>query len=269
MLSSGMSFKRLMRPYIIGSAIISSILLIANHFVIPQANKSRLIFEEKYIWEHFYAVDNNFHIRISPDEYIYMQSYNVESKTGFRFSYEKLKDEMIVEKINADRCQYDSVQKKWILTEAVVRNLNGIHETMNKLPSYERSFPFKPSDLVEKREAKQMMTSPQILKYIAKEREKGSQNLNEYLIEYHRRTSAPFSAFVLSIIGACIASQKVRGGSGIHLAVGLMISAFYILIMQFSTMFSLKGNLPPLLAVWIPNFLFGLLAIVIFRRYSK
>ncbi len=89
MLSSGMSFKRLMRPYIIGSAIISSILLIANHFVIPQANKSRLIFEEKYIWEHFYAVDNNFHIRISPDEYIYMQSYNVESKTGFRFSYEK------------------------------------------------------------------------------------------------------------------------------------------------------------------------------------
>ncbi len=269
MLSSGMTFKRFLRPYIIGAAIISFILLFANHFIIPRANKSKLNFEEKYIWEHFYSVDNNFHIRITPDEYIYMQSYNVESKTGFRFSYEKLKDENIIEKISADRCQFDSIKNKWVLTEAVVRNLNGIHETMNKYPSVEKYFAFTPSDLVEKREIKQMMTSPQILTYIEKERQKGSQNLNEYLIEYHRRTAAPFSAFVLSVIGACIASKKVRGGSGIHLAIGLMISAIYILIMQFSTMFSLKGNLHPLIAVWIPNFLFGILAVYIFRKYSK
>lgn len=268
-LSSGMSFKRFMRPYVIGSAIISGVLLFANHFVIPIANKARLKFEEKYLWEHFYATDNNFHIRISPNEYIFMQSYNVDAKTGYRFSYEKLNKEDIVEKIVSDRCQFDSIKNIWKLIEVTTRKLNGIHEEMINYPTLEKAFPFSPSDLVEKREAKQMMTTPQILAFIHKEKQKGSQNLNEYLLEYYRRTAAPFSAFVLSIIGACIASRKVRGGSGIHLAVGLMISAAYIFIMQFSTMFSLKGNLHPMIAVWIPNVLFGVLAVFIYRKYSK
>lgn len=268
-LSSGMTFKRMLRPYVIGAAIISLVLLFANHYIIPQANKSRLKFEEKYLWEHNYSADDNFHIRISPNEYIYMQSYNPESKTGYRFSYEKLKGNEIIEKVNADRCVYDSIANQWKLQEAVFRNTTGIHETLKTYITVSRAFPFKPADLIEKREAKQMMTTPQLNAFINKERQKGSQSLNEYLIEFHRRTSSPFSAFVLSIIGACIASRKVRGGSGVHLAVGLMISAVYIFLMQFSTTFSLKGNLHPLIAVWIPNFLFGILAVFIYRKYSK
>ncbi|HQW45530.1 MAG: LptF/LptG family permease [Bacteroidetes bacterium] len=268
-LSSGMSFKRMLRPYIIGAAIISLALLLANHYVIPKANKSRLKFEEKYLWERNYSSDDNFHIRISQNEYIYMQSYNPESKTGYRFSYEKLKGNEIIEKISADRCTYDSIAGQWKLQEAVMRNLAGIHETLDIQLFKNKTFAFKPADLIEKREAKQMMTTPELNAFINKEKQKGSQSLNEYLIEFHRRTSSPFSAFVLSIIGACIASRKVRGGSGVHLAVGLMISAIYIFLMQFSTTFAIKGNLHPLIAVWIPNFLFGLLAIYIYRKYSK
>jgi lipopolysaccharide export system permease protein len=113
------------------------------------------------------------------------------------------------------------------------------------------------------------MTAPQLNAYIQKELNKGSENLNEYFIEKYRRTAAPFSAFVLSIIGACIASRKVRGGSGIHLAIGLMLSAAYIFLMQFSTTFSVKGNLHPLIAVWIPNIIFSFIAYLIYRRYSK
>jgi len=269
MLSSGMTFKRLLRPYIIGAAIISVVLMLANHFIIPKSNKSRLQFEEKYLWSQSYSKDDNFHMRISPTEYIFMQSYNPESKTGYRFSYEMVEGTKITKKITADRCQYDSIKKDWKFIDAQVRIYNGPLERLELFPLLYQKIKFAPADLIEKHEARQMMTTPKLNAYIKREQQKGSENLNEYLIEKHRRTAAPFSSFVLSIIGACIASRKIRGGSGVHLAVGLMISAIYIFLMQFSTTFSVKGNLNPFIAVWIPNILFSFLAIYIYRKYSR
>jgi lipopolysaccharide export system permease protein len=269
MLSSGISFKRLLRPYIIGSGIISIVLLLANHFVIPRANKSRLQFEEKYLWEHSYSKDDNFHMRISPSEYIYMQTYNPESKTAYRFSYEKMKGNEIIKKISAERMVYDSLKKIWKLMEVRESTFDGAVTRSQRFPSLYRPFSFVPADLIERREQKQLMTYSELNHYIKREEEKGSEGLTEYYIEKYRRTASPFSAFVLSIIGACLASRKVRGGSGIHLALGLMISAIYILMMQFSTTFAIKGNLQPFIAVWIPNIVFGFVALYFFRRYSR
>lgn len=269
MLSSGMSFKRFLRPYIVGSAIISMVLLFANHYIIPRANKSRLKFEEKYLWAHSYSKDDNFHMRMNPTEYIYLQSYNPESKTGYRFSYEKVNGAFITKKITADRCVYDSTKKQWKLFDVYERDNQGAKEHLTHYPTLFKQFGFGPSDLVARREQKQLMTSPELNRYIQKENDKGSEGLTEYYIEKYRRTSSPFSAFVLSIIGACIASRKVRGGSGIHLAIGLMISAIYILMMQFSTTFAIKGSLHPFIAVWIPNIVFGFVAIYFYRKYSK
>lgn len=268
-LCSGMSFKRFLRPYIIGAALISAVLLVANHYIIPKSNKERLKFEERYLWHHSYSKDDNFHMRISPTEYIYMQSYNPESKTGYRFSYEKIVGSELKQKITADRCSYDSVTKLWKLMDAAARVNEGVMESYTTYPVLYRPFNFSSSDLVEKREARQMMTTPKLNAYIKAEQEKGSENLNEYYIEKHRRTAAPFSAFVLSIIGACIASRKIRGGSGVHLAIGLLIAVSYIFLMQFSTTFSVKGNLDPFIAVWIPNILFSFLAVFIYRKYSS
>lgn len=269
MLSSGMSFKRFLRPYLVGSTIISIVLLFANHYIIPRANKSRLKFEEKYLWEHSYMKDDNFHMRLNPNEYIYLQSYNPETKTGYRFSYEKIKGTMITLKITADRCQYDSVKKQWKLFDAIEHTNNGAAEHLTKYATEFKSFNFKPNDLIERREQKQLMTSPELNRFIQKENEKGSEALTEYYIEKYRRTSSPFSAFVLSIIGACIASRKVRGGSGIHLAIGLLISAIYILMMQFSTTFAIKGSLHPMMAVWLPNLVFSFVAVYFYRKYSR
>ncbi len=268
-LNSGMSFRRMLRPYVFGAGLISIILLFANHFIIPRANKSRLKFEERYLWEHSYSRDDNFHMRISPSEYIFMQNYNPESKTGYRFSYEKVQGTRIVEKVNADRCQYDSIGKQWKLFDVVSRTNQEIGEQLQLSPTLTKKYKFGPADLIERREAKQMMTTPQLNAYIKRETEKGSENLNEYFIEKYRRTASPFSAFVLSIIGACIASRKVRGGSGIHLAIGLMISAAYIFMMQFSTTFAIKGNLHPFVAVWIPNIVFSFIAFGIYRKFSR
>jgi lipopolysaccharide export system permease protein len=269
MLNSGMSFKRFLRPYIMGAGIISAVLLFANHYIIPRANKSRLKFEERYIWDRKYHKDDNFHMRLNPTEYIFMQSYNAESKTGFRFSYERINGTHIIEKIMADRCEYDSVLLLWKLTDVKVRINDSVAEKLSLYPKLNKKFKFTPPDLIEKREGKQMMTTPELNAFLKKEEDKGSENLSEYFIEKYRRTASPFSAFILSIIGACIASRKVRGGSGIHLAVGLMISAAYIFMMQFSTTFAIKGNLTPLLAVWIPNIIFSVIALFIYRKYSR
>jgi lipopolysaccharide export system permease protein len=269
MLGTGMSFRRFLRPYFIGASVISAVLLLANHYIIPRANKSRLQFEERYLWTHSYSKDDNIHLRISPTEYVFIQSYNPESKTGYRFSYEEVIGTEMKKKIWADRCTWDSVKKEWKLMDAWIRVNEGVLEALQSYPVVSKAFAFSPADLIEKREARQMMTTPRLNAFIRKEQEKGSENLNEYFIEKHRRTAAPFSAFVLSIIGACIASRKIRGGSGVHLATGLMISAIYIFLMQFSTTFSVKGGLNPLVAVWIPNILFAGLAVWIYRRYSR
>lgn len=269
MLSSGISFKRLLRPYFIGAGIISIVLLFANHFIIPRANKSRLKFEEKYLWEKAYSKDDNFHMRISPTEFIYMQTYNPESKTAYRFSYERIQNNTILKKISAERCVYDSAKNQWKLYDVVSSKFEGPKVTMNKYITLLHPFNFSPSDLIERREQKQLMTFSELNNYINREEEKGSEGLTEYYIEKYRRTASPFSAFVLSIIGACIASRKVRGGSGIHLAIGLMISAIYILMMQFSTTFAIKGDLHPLIAVWLPNIVFTFVAIYFYKRFSQ
>ncbi len=269
MLGSGMSFKRFLRPYIIGAGIISLVLLVANHYLIPLANQSRLKFEEKYLWDKNYASNDNFHIRVSPTEYIFMQTFNPESKLGYRFSYEKVKGTQLIEQISADRCEYIDSIKMWRLSDVLIIKNNGVKEHMERQQKIMKRFPFSPADITEKREGKQMMTTPVLNAFIDREVQKGSENLNEYYIEKHRRTAAPFSSFVLSIIGACMASRKVRGGSGIHLAVGLMLSAVYIFLMQFSTMFAMKGSLNPFLSVWLPNILFSFLAVYIYRKYSK
>lgn len=269
MLNSGMSFKRWLRPYLFGAGFISLFLLVANHYILPQANKQRLQFEEKYIWEKNFTADNNFHMRISPTELIYMQSYNPESKTGYRYSYEKIRGTLLIEKITSDRIEFDSTTKQWRMSEVVARTMDSVKETLTKYPSLIKKFAFTPDDLIERREVKQVMNAPQLEEHIKKEKSKGSENLSEFYIEKYRRTASPFSAFVLSIIGACIASRKVRGGSGIHLAIGIAISAVYIFLMQITTTFAIKGNLHPMIAVWLPNILFGILAYFIYRRFSK
>lgn len=268
-LSSGMSFKRMLRPYFFGAGCISILLLFANHYIIPKANKSRIDFEQKYLWEKSYSKDDNFHMRLNPNEYIYIQSYNPESKTGYRFSYEKINGTKITHKIFAERCVYDSLLHQWKLYDMVERTMDTLHETMKTSNLSTRAFAFEPSDLIDRREQKQLMTSPELNAFIKNEEQKGSEALTEYYIEKYRRNAAPFSAFVLSIIGACIASRKVRGGSGIHLAAGLLISAIYILMMQFSTTFAIKGNLHPFIAVWIPNGIFTIVAVYFYKRYSR
>jgi lipopolysaccharide export system permease protein len=268
-LATGMEFRRMLRPYFIGSGIICLVLLYANHYVIPEGNKQRLAFERSYIGYQGSRQTQNIDVRVSDSEFVSMSSYSLETNNGYSFNYNKIKGTELLEKITANRCTYDTLENSWTLYDVKKRTNNKLKETFVRIPESTIKMNLVPSELYKEHEERQHMTTPELIAYINKEKSKGSEGLNDYEVEKHRRTSGPFSAFILSIMGACIAYRRVRGGSGVHLAAGLIISAAYILFMQFSTTFAIKGNLHPMLAVWIPNMFFSLVALFLYRRASN
>ncbi len=269
MLATGMSFQRLMRPYIIGGAFLGLLALLANHIIVPIANKQRLDFEDHYVHEARNAADRNVHIQLSRTLLVYMQSYDYPSNTGMRFTAERIDGTLLKEKLKAETASYDAKKKQWKLHNVRLTQNDDIHETVKFYPELIRQYPFTPKDLRQDDDVKEALTTPQLNKYIERQKLHGNENLNLYYVEKERRTAQPFAGFILSLIGVCIASRKIRGGSGLHLAIGIAISALYIMALQLSTTFSTKAGLNPMLAVWIPNFIFGGVAFYLYRRQVK
>lgn len=269
MLAGGVSFRRFLRPYIAGSIILGIIALVANHWIVPMANKNINEFHVLYIWPKKLASDNNVHLRLSPNLYVYIENYNYGENFGRRFTAEVVDGIQLKEKVMADRASYDTLKKEWKLTNVVIRKNNGLRETLEVKPEMVRKFPFTPKDLDDDGRSRETMTTPELVTFTERERQRGRESVNFYLIEQHKRTAQPFAGFILTMIGVCIASRKVRGGSGLHLALGIVISAMYMLFFQFTQTFSTNAGLSPLIAVWIPNAIFGVVALVLFRRQVK
>jgi lipopolysaccharide export system permease protein len=213
-------------------------------------------------------VGTDMHFRISPTEFIYIKGFAPGTKEGNNFCYERIENHQLKQKLWAEAIKWDTVKKIWHLNTVTERTWNGEAESFNSYASLDKKYDLQPSDIVEVAEQKSCMTSKELLAFISKERRRGNPSLNVYLVEFHRRSGAAFSVLVLTIIGACMASFKVRGGSGLHLALGILISGAYIIFMQFSNTFAIKGNLPPIVAVWIPNIIFSVLAFYIYRKYK-
>lgn len=265
-LASGVSFQRFLRPFLIAGGLLCFISLIANHYIVPAANKERIAFEDKYLHYTPMSSDKNVHLRLRENLYVFMQNYDYGSNFGYRFTAETIEGTHMSEKIMADRVSYDSVKKVWRLYNVKIRTNDSLEETFKQEMEIEREFPFTPHDLDEDEAIKDALTTPQLNKYIAREELRGRETLSFFYVEKYRRTAQPFAGLILTIIGACIASRKVRGGSGLHLALGIVISALYIMAMQLTNTFATKSGLEPLLAVWIPNIIFGVLAAYLFIK---
>lgn len=266
-LASGVSFQRFLRPYVIGGGFLCLISFVANNWIIPDANKGRLAFENRYIHGATVLSDRNMHLRLSKDLYVYMQSYDYTINRGYHFTAERIVGTLLKEKLTADNVSYDSITKIWHLHQVVIRRNDGLKETLLFKDTMNVKYPdFTPKSLHEDETVNEALTTPEINRYIAKQKLRGGTDLNFFYVEKYRRTAQPFAGFILTIIGVCIASRKIRGGSGLHLAIGILISALYIMFLQLSTTFSTKADLNPLLAVWIPNFIFGGVAYYLFRK---
>jgi lipopolysaccharide export system permease protein len=267
MLATGMSFNRFLRPYIIGAAALGMLSLLANHYIVPNANKGRLEFEDKYVHQKVTSSDKDVHLQLSPGLLVFMQNYDYVANIGYNFSAERIDGIRLLEKTTAQRASYDSVKKVWNLSTVTIRrNDTGVRESLQQLPELVQRYPFTPRDLKENADIKEALTTPQLKAFIGRQQQHGNNNLNIYFVELYRRSAQPVAGFILSLIGACIASRKIRGGSGLHLAIGVAISVIYMLCLQFSTTFSTKAGLNPLVAVWIPNFLAAIGGWIIYRR---
>ncbi len=268
-LASGTSFQRFLRPYIIGGILLGLLSLSLNHWLVPIANKSRLRFEDKYVHETVGYANKNVHLRLSKELFVSMQDYDYLNNMGTRFTASKINGTELTEKITAERASYDSVKRLWTLYNVTVRRNNGLKESLDFSFEKKQAYPFTPKDLHSDDEKMFAMTTSQLNAYIKLQEERSAENLNVFNLEKHRRSSQPVSGFILTIIGVCIASTRIRGGSGFHLALGIVISAVYIMLMQFSSTFSSNAGLSPAIAVWIPNVLFGILALVLYRKQIR
>jgi lipopolysaccharide export system permease protein len=268
-LASGTSYQRFLRPYVIGAVFLSFISYLANHLVVPVANKERIEFEDGYMHYNKWASEKDLHLRVTKDLYIYLGNYEFHTNSGSNFTAEIIEGTLLKEKLIADRIIFDTVKNQWNLTAVRIRTNDGLKETLRFVNDTSIKYPFKPADLEEDDAIKEALTTSQLNTYIDRERLRGRENLNFFLIEKYRRTAQPVAAFILTIIGVCLSSRKVRGGSGLHLALGIIISASYIMSMQFTNTFSTKAGLNPLLAAWIPNIIFGAIAFYLYRRQIK
>lgn len=268
-LSSGVSFRRMMFPYFVSAAIIGSFSFMLSNYIIPPSNKVRLEFTNTYIKNKFLNKDRDIHRQIHPGEYIYMSSYDASSNTGYKFTLEKFQDGALKSKLTSRYIRWDKEKKKWGIHDYFIRNIENEKESLESGRLKDTTLNFGPAEFSSRTNIVEAMNLPQLNHFIKEQTLRGDSNIEAYKIEKYKRIANPFSTFILTLIGVSLASRKIRGGMGLHLGLGLLISFTYILFMQISTVFATNGNMNPLLAVWLPNIMFSVVAIFIYRNAPK
>lgn len=267
-LSSGVSFKRLLVPYMAASFILASLSLYMNNYVIPHSNTSRIAFETKYIKNPFVYKNRHVHRQIAPGQYIYFESFNNIDKIGYQFSYERIDKGKMVYKILSERIFWDSLKNKWTIENYFSRKIDGVKEKIETGYRLDTALAFSPSEFNRRTNFIETMDTPELNEYIKQELLRGSEEVPFYLVEKHKRISYPFATFILTVMGVSLSSRKVRGGIGVQIGAGILLSFTYIMFMQVSQTFATNGNLPAWLAVWIPNIVYTIIALVLLRKAS-
>lgn len=269
-LNSGMSFRRLMYPYLLSAALLSGFSFTLSNFILPHANKKRLAFEELYIRRNAYDyTKQNIHKQVSPGVFIYMKNFNNSSETGWQFSMEKYDGNKLLSKMMADYVKWDSTKAKWTAYNVYIRDINGMKEKITKKNRVDTTFSIKPEEFKHRENYVDAMSLGELNRYINMLKSQGSEDLNTYIIEREKRKAYPFSTFILTMIGVTLSARKVRGGIGVQIGAGLGLSFGYILFMQFSSQFAINGTLSPFLAAWIPNIIFAVVSVYLYRIAPK
>jgi lipopolysaccharide export system permease protein len=279
-LSSGVSFRRMLVPYFIGAFLVAVISFVLNGWIIPNSSKSRLAFEVQYLKSKYYFDKKNIHIQIAPDTYLYMQSYNNSNQTGYHFTMEKFEDNKLMEKLTANRIQWDSVKQKWKLREWKLRKIESIFEaTKADGPSdnivtgteLDTALVIHPKEFESDYRKYDGMTLNELNKYIKTLKGRGSTGVEVYEVEKYTRYAAPFTIFILVFMGAIVSSRKSRGGTGVQIALGFLLSFVFIIFFTVFRTYAENGSewLTPELSVWIPNIIFGTLAIVMYKYVPR
>jgi lipopolysaccharide export system permease protein len=270
-LNSGMSFLRMMWPYFLSSLVIAILTFALTNFVIPKSNQVRMAFEDKYYRSSSRRVQqDNIHRQESKNVLVYFKTFNPINDRGTDFTIEKLNDSgQVVSKLSAAAISYDTALKKWTALRYNIREMKGTKEIITEGDRIDTALSIRPMDLSRDPGFVGTMTFNELNDYITQLKIQGSEELKLFLIEKHRRFSTPFAIFILTLIGVSLSSRKIRGGIGMNIGIGLALSFSYILFQQFASQFSLKGNLGPMIAMWIPNILYMFIAFLLYKLAPK
>ncbi|RAV99820.1 LptF/LptG family permease [Pseudochryseolinea flava] len=282
-LSSGVSFRRYLFPFFIGSILVAGISFALNGWVIPNSNKTRLAFEVQYLKSKYYFDKKNIHIQVSPNVYLYMQSYNNSNMTGYHFTMEKFENNKLIEKLVANRIQWDSVKQKWKMKEWQIKRIENIfHPTKDGQDSVratdligtedrDTALVIHPKEFESDYRKYDGMTIGELKHYIGTLKARGSTGVEAYEVELYTRYAAPFTIFILVFMGAIVSSRKSRGGTGVQIALGFLLSFVLIIFVTVFRTYAENGSelLTPALSVWIPNIIFGSLALVMYKYVPR
>ena len=270
MMSTGMSFRRLLRPYMISAAIIAFLTYGMGAYVIPKGNVTRLNFEDKYKKKKKTEYVRNVQVEVDSGVIAYMERYENYNKTAYRFSLDKFVDKKLVSHLTAKSATYDTTTvNKWTLKNYMIREMDGMKETITKGERLDSIIKMEPQDFLIMKGQQETMTSSELSAYIERQRRRGFANIKEFEIEYHKRIAMSFASFILTIIGVSLSSRKVKGGMGMYLGAGLALSFSYILFQTVSATFAVNGNASPFLAVWVPNIVYTFIAIYLYRKAPR
>ena len=267
-LASGVSYHRLMWPYFLSALLLFVFSFWMTGYVIPPASEKMLTFQDKYI-QHFSRENaRNVQMEVEPGTILYIESFQKRTEMGYRASLEHFDGKKLTMRITADRIHYDSAYN-WHFDKYVRRDFDGMRETLTRGNRLDTIIPVLPKELFYTAENAQMMPNGELRAYIDTQRRRGSGNVQAFETEWWKRWASPIGAFIMTLLGVTLSSKKVRGGMGKNLGIGLTLSALYILFSTVSTTFSVNGVMSPFMSVWLPNFIFLGIGIVLYIRVSR
>lgn len=275
-LASGTSYNRFLRAYLVGGVLLGLLLWVGSRYWIPKANIIRSNFQTRYVDRNdptknssFGNCANCFYMRTDSNTFIGIRNFDTANKTATGFFLEKTRNNRIIYNLRAQSMAWDTATRKWLLSTAAERFVDSIGERLVHHQQFSLALNLRPEDLRKDFYLKDKLTTPELVAFIEREELRGTEGLNTLKVERYRRSATPAAVLLLTLIGAVIASRKTRGGSGMHLAVGITIAATFILADRFSTVFATKGNFPPLLAAWLPNIVYAGIAYILYRKTPK
>ncbi len=290
MLSAGISFKRMLVPYFIGATLVGIISFVLNGWIIPNSNKSRLAFEMQYFKTKYYFEKQNIHIQVASDTYLYMKSYNNNNQTGYHFTLEKFHDNKLIEKLTASRIAWDTTNMKWTLFDWSLKKVDGIFETPKRpetIPAFEVSkvvatkefvksgtsldtaLVIHPKEFESDYRKYDGLTLNELDDQIKTLRARGSTGIEIYEVEKYTRYTSPVTIFILVFMGVIVSARKSRGGTGPQIALGFLLSFIFILFFTLFRTFAENGSMPPQISVWVPNIIFGLISIAMYKYVPR
>lgn len=286
-LSSGVSFRRFLLPFLVGAMLIGGISFFLNGWIIPDSNKSRLEFEVEHIKNKYYFDKRNIHMQVAPDVYLYLQSYNNNSNTGYHFSLERFEDNRLIEKLTASRIEWDSTKQKWTLRDYKIRKIDRLFETTSRPETIQESkmalsrdslrtgerldtaLVIHPKEFESDYRKYDGMTLNELNDYIRTLKARGSTGVEVYEVEKYTRYSAPFTILILVFMGVIVSSRKSRGGTGVQIALGFILSFIFILFFTLFRTFAEAGSTPPQISVWIPNIVFAIISLGMYKYVPR